>query len=321
LVSEAKISMSRTPGTGFQESKFRSTPQGAKELAEDLRSHAMQMRACAPGAPDDQVHRDALVLTAQTLGVPVEEVEQKIAAWTDETAQNISARDYDKALAFWLKGDTDMALDLAKRAAKEAEDRAMHAAFEAATLAGEEASKQENGVSQSAAVQGAMLVAREAAEEKRQAWMLAGHIDYGRGRLTEALAASRSALGAALYNANPLTWVEAASQVAWILDEQGNHGEAEPLLRSIVRVMERTLGPESPEVAASLNNLGRTLRETGRLEKAETLYRRALTIAENACGEKHPQVAICLNNLAGLLRAMGRLADAEPLFRRALEID
>jgi tetratricopeptide (TPR) repeat protein len=312
------------PGTsdkGLKKLKPQPSSDYARALAEDLRNHAMQMRACAPGVPDEQVHRDALLLTAQTLGVSAVEVEQKIAAWVDETVADSGSRDYDRSLALWLKGDTDQALALAIQAARDAEQRATHATSAAVALAGAGRPARESGGEPDPAVQNAMLAAREAGEEKRQAWLLAGHIEYGRGRLKEALAASRSALGAALYNANPLTWVEAASQVAWILDEQGNHGEAEPLLRSIVRVMERTLGPESPEVAASLNNLGRSLRETGRLEKAEALYRRALTIAENACGESHPQVAICLNNLAGLLRAMGRLADAEPLLRRALEID
>jgi tetratricopeptide (TPR) repeat protein len=277
----------------------------------------MQMRACAPGVADDQVRRDALVMTAQTLGIAVTEVEERVAQWSQETAAAASASGYDKSLALWLKGDTEQSLDLATRAALDADERARLAALKAAGMS---AGGNENTVDK-AALEEALLTAREAAEEKRQAWLLAGYIEYGQGRLTEALTASRSALAASLYNANPLAWVEAASQVAWILDELGEHNEAEPLLRSILRVMERTLGPESPEVAASLNNLGRLLRETGRMEKAEALYRRALTIAENACGERHPQVAICLNNLAGLLRASGRPADAEHLLRRALEID
>ncbi|HWB05539.1 MAG TPA: tetratricopeptide repeat protein [Verrucomicrobiales bacterium] len=294
-------------GKVIKELKTRVSRDSVRELAEDVRSHAMQMRACAPGASGEQVRRDALLLTAQNMGVAAEEVEGRIKSWREEIAGDPVARCYDKALAHWLAGDMEQALTLAVLAAQEAEERARRAGSP------EELAR--------AASQETILAAREAAEEKRQAWMLAGHIEYEQGRLPEALAASRSALGAALYNVNPLTWVEAASQVAWILDEQGNRCEAEPLMRSILRVMERTLGPNSPEVAASLNNLGRLLRETGRLEKAEFLYRRALTIAENACGEHHPQVAICLNNLAGLLRSLGRPADAEPLLRRALEID
>jgi|GEM_PF-3963667 len=311
--------MTSTARSSFKEMKPAATGGGAKQLAEDVRGHVMQMRACAPGVPDEQIHRDAFLLTAQALGLPVAEIEKKVAAWVQETAGNVTVPAYDQALAMWLRGDSAQAVERAMQGARQAAVRARSAATAAATagalpgpaLGGEEA----------AGARTALLSAREAAAEERRAWLLAGHIEYGRGRLREALSACRSAMAAALYEGNPLTWVEAASRVAWILDEQGDHAEAEPLLRSILRVTERILGPASLEVAAALNNLGRLLTDTGRLAEAEILYRRALTISENACGSHHPQVGICLNNLAGLLRAMRRHADAEPLLRRSLEID
>ncbi len=284
-----------------------------RTLAEEVRVHALEMLACAPGAPGDHVHRGALSLAAGTLGLTVREVENRLDAWTSEAILAATAPSYDKALAFWLKGETEDALSLASRVAGEAEERLrsvlpLAAAFSGTSEPGEEAGPVLESI-------------HDAAREKRRASLLAGHIEYAAGRLPEALDASRHALAVSIYDGSPFAWVEAASQVAWILDEMGRHVEAEPLLRSILRVMERTLGPDSPEVAASLNNLARLLRDTGRLENAEALYRRALGVAEKACGATHPQVAICLNNLAGLLRGMGRLAEAEPLLRRALEID
>jgi tetratricopeptide (TPR) repeat protein len=281
----------------------------------------MQIRACAPGVPDEQIHRDAFLLTAQTLGLPVAELEARIAAWAGETADDLEATSYDKALAMWLQGESGPAVERAMHGAREAAARASAAASAAAQAGNPAASGAAPGEDMTTAARTSLLKAKEAASEERRAWLLIGHIEYGRGRLHEALSACRRAMAAAMSEGNPLTWVEAASHVAWILDEQRNYCEAEPLLRSILRVMERTLGPGSPEAAAALNNLGRLLRDTGRFDQAEILYRRALTISENACGANHPQVAICLNNLAGLLRATRRPADAEPLLRRALEID
>lgn len=41
---------------------------------------------------------------------------------------------------------------------------------------------------------------------------------------------------------------------------QGKYAEAEPLYRRALAIQEKTLGPEHPKVAASLNNLAGVLR-------------------------------------------------------------
>jgi CHAT domain-containing protein len=85
-------------------------------------------------------------------------------------------------------------------------------------------------------------------------------------------------------------------------------------------IYEKALGPDHPDVALSLNNLGYLYNEQGRYAEAEPLYQRSLAIREKALGRDHPYVAQSLNNLAELYRNQGRYADAEPLSRRSVAI-
>jgi tetratricopeptide (TPR) repeat protein len=83
---------------------------------------------------------------------------------------------------------------------------------------------------------------------------------------------------------------------------------------------ERTLGPEHPHTATSLNNLAGLLDAQGNYAAARPLFERVLAIREKALGAEHPDTGASLNNLAGLLRAQGDYAGAKPLFERALAI-
>src|SRR5260370_396472 len=96
--------------------------------------------------------------------------------------------------------------------------------------------------------------------------------------------------------------------------------EAEPLFRRALAIIEKSYGPDHPDVATNLSNIASLLLETNRPGEAEPLFRRALAIDEKSYGPDHPDVAERLNNLATLLLATNRLGEAEPLFRRALAI-
>jgi len=87
-----------------------------------------------------------------------------------------------------------------------------------------------------------------------------------------------------------------------------------------LRLLEKTLGNDHPDIATSLNNMALIHYSKGRLEQAEPLYRRALMIDERVLGYDHPGVATDLNNLALLYKKQGNLEAAEPLLKRALSI-
>jgi tetratricopeptide (TPR) repeat protein len=109
-------------------------------------------------------------------------------------------------------------------------------------------------------------------------------------------------------------------KAAQYLRARGRYAEAEPLYQRCLRVYERLLGPEHPEVARVLNYLAILYWSQGRYSEAEPLYLLALRIREQVQGSEHLDVAASLNNLALLYWSQGRYAEAEPLYQRTLRI-
>ena len=104
------------------------------------------------------------------------------------------------------------------------------------------------------------------------------------------------------------------------LDDRALYQEAEPLYQRSLAILEKALGPDHPEVAATLNNLAALYCSQGRYAEAEPFLRRSLAISEKALGPDHPSVATTLDNLAGLYDRQGRYEEAEPFLRRSLAI-
>ncbi len=102
--------------------------------------------------------------------------------------------------------------------------------------------------------------------------------------------------------------------------QSGDHDNAVKAFTRGLRLLEKTLGNDHPDVATSLNNLALIHYSKARYEQAEPLYRRALMIDERVLGYDHPSVATDLNNLALLYKKQGNLQAAEPLLKRALSI-
>ena len=59
-------------------------------------------------------------------------------------------------------------------------------------------------------------------------------------------------------------------------------------MRRALSIHEKSFGPEHPDVAGNLGNLGLLLQATNRLAEAEPLMRRALAIDEKSFGPHHP---------------------------------
>jgi tetratricopeptide (TPR) repeat protein len=99
----------------------------------------------------------------------------------------------------------------------------------------------------------------------------------------------------------------------------GLNAQAEPLLRRSVDLL-RPLGGSSPELAASLNDLGRLLHEQGKGDEAQQLLTEALNVRQQVHGPEHANVATTLHNLGRVRREAGDYAEAERLFRASLDI-
>ena len=79
-------------------------------------------------------------------------------------------------------------------------------------------------------------------------------------------------------------------------------------------------GPEHPDVANTLTNLGNVQQLLGELEAARATQQRALTIKEAVYGPEHPDVAITLTSLGNVQEDLGQRVEAEANVRRALGI-
>jgi CHAT domain-containing protein/tetratricopeptide (TPR) repeat protein len=99
-----------------------------------------------------------------------------------------------------------------------------------------------------------------------------------------------------------------------------NLAGALPYCERALAIRQKVLGPEHPDIASSLNNLGALLARMGDLAAARSCYERALAIYKLALGPGHPDTASCLNNLGMLLRGMGDLGGARHCCERALAI-
>jgi eukaryotic-like serine/threonine-protein kinase len=101
---------------------------------------------------------------------------------------------------------------------------------------------------------------------------------------------------------------------------RGDYGKALESHERAVAIVEKTLGPEHPDLALFLSDLGIVQRTRGEHGKALELQARALAILENALGPEHPSVARVLNNLGNVHVSRGDHGKALELHERALAI-
>ncbi|HSR77339.1 MAG TPA: CHAT domain-containing tetratricopeptide repeat protein [Xanthobacteraceae bacterium] len=104
------------------------------------------------------------------------------------------------------------------------------------------------------------------------------------------------------------------------LYEQGRYSEAIPLAQRVLAIVEKSLGPNHPDVGTLLYDIATLYYAQGRYAEAEALFKRSLAIGEKSFGPDNPRVASVLSNLAALYDRQGRYADAEPLNKRSLSV-
>ena len=133
--------------------------------------------------------------------------------------------------------------------------------------------------------------------------------------------AKESATHAERLGIEPAATGRLLNQVGLYLRIRAEFVEAKNTLERAVRIGEQAFGPDHPDVATDVNNLGGVFQDLGDLPGARQAFERALKIGEQAFGPDHPQVASFVNNLGSVLRALGDLPGARQAFERALKID
>ena len=118
----------------------------------------------------------------------------------------------------------------------------------------------------------------------------------------------------------PAVETELVSLIGHVYFQLGDYDQAEKMHQSALAINRRLFGPNSPEVAASLNDLGLAFFRAGNLTEAAAAHLEALHIRQDLFGSKNADVAASLNDLASVYRHQKKLGEAETLTREALAI-
>ncbi|XP_041374620.1 nephrocystin-3-like [Gigantopelta aegis] len=102
--------------------------------------------------------------------------------------------------------------------------------------------------------------------------------------------------------------------------QSGQPRGVDPLQRRTLHLEELAIGPDSPDLARTLNELGVLNYLQNNFDTAESFFKRSLEMREVTLGPDHPDLAQSLNNLAALYNDRKQFDKAEPLYERALEI-
>ena len=137
--------------------------------------------------------------------------------------------------------------------------------------------------------------------------------------LREILDRTAERLGNDLTN-QPAVEADLRSLLGQVYLEMGIYDQAAKMTRAALAIHRRLSGPESPEAAASLNDLGVALWKDWKQPEAEAALREALAVRRRLFGNEHADVAASLNNLANVYRHYQRPAEAEQPAREALRI-
>ena len=109
-------------------------------------------------------------------------------------------------------------------------------------------------------------------------------------------------------------WRDAAE----VLCAQSRYTEAEKLYSKLLEEREHSLGLNSPDLVADLNDLGRVNFAQMKYQAAITYYERALQIMETAQGQQDFAVVGPLDKLARVYQMLEKYPQAEQYVRRAL---
>ncbi len=113
--------------------------------------------------------------------------------------------------------------------------------------------------------------------------------------------------------------VREAAGIAY-LDDPSTYDLAELQLQRTYELRQQTLTPPHPDLAASLQNLGRLRFKQQRYAEAESYYRKALEMRIELFGRENAQVARTTHHLAYTLQKLDRLDEAQEYWVEALRI-
>jgi tetratricopeptide (TPR) repeat protein len=100
----------------------------------------------------------------------------------------------------------------------------------------------------------------------------------------------------------------------------GAYGSGRSLAERALAIREQALGPEHPDTAGSLGQVGFLIERQGHLDEAVPFYERALAINQKIFGPEHRHTAAIIHSLGRLLDVQGDFARARSFQERAVAI-
>lgn len=101
---------------------------------------------------------------------------------------------------------------------------------------------------------------------------------------------------------------------------QANYAQAKSCLERAVALYEGALGPNHPDLAASLGLLSNTLYALGEYPRVREIQDRVLEIRRTNLSPAHPDIASSLNTLGAVSYATGDYDEAIELYQQAIDI-
>jgi serine/threonine protein kinase/tetratricopeptide (TPR) repeat protein len=147
--------------------------------------------------------------------------------------------------------------------------------------------------------------------------MDSGRTDEAESLLRRAIALRRTIPG---YQDNQ-EYADSLRALADILHTVERFDEAGGVYDEAIEVYTRSVGPDFPLIAITLNNQSAMLRKQNRIEDALTGYERARDIAIKTFGEQHPFVGVVTNNVGRLNLRLDRRDAALAAFRHGVVIN
>ena len=115
-------------------------------------------------------------------------------------------------------------------------------------------------------------------------------------------------------------WVTLQHEIADLLVAQGNYGDAEKLIRGVIEVRARILGPEHPDTLDSRDRLIYALTRQSKFAEAEAEARGAIKLREQVLGPEHVDTTTSRYYLADVLVSEGKNTEAESLYRQMIPL-
>jgi Tfp pilus assembly protein PilF len=108
--------------------------------------------------------------------------------------------------------------------------------------------------------------------------------------------------------------------LGWIKDDQGKHAEAITYYEKSLKIQQKTLPANHPDLADSCSNIRGVYYNMGEYSKALPYYEKALEILQKTLPVNHPSLATSYNNIGNVYNNMSEYSKALSYLERALNI-